>query len=500
MGINAEAAAAWGALAATYVVHSTILLGLAWLFESLVPRLSHALTERLWKYASVAGVLTVVIQWSCSWPPTAIKIELAGHGWNPPTINASPAWIETRDAAEGIAAGPHDSSVLPRAIADLAGAPDAAARGEAGMSNARAARGTMPAAGDSSFSGDGEPLAGRWPVTLNGAATLGLVTLAYLVCLCIGMGICVTALRYARLRYRLRAARPASDGALRDILDDYLRQHGIRRPVRILVSTACAEPMTTGFFQGAIVVPATTSQRLERDEIQALFAHELAHVVRLDVWWLWVGQLLCLCLPIQPMNFLARRRGREAAEYLCDEWAVQHGIRGATLARCLTRIAAWRFEDDASLLAAAAGGSGALLVQRVERLLAQPLSPCRGTQPHTQWACSAMGAAIVALLAVAAPRIVMPAHDATRSGPGEPAIAAPGHAPAPVHDAAWIEQLQRVDDQLGKLDERLVLAEKLLADSQLDAAQRSIAEQFRVHMTRIRALRDQIRLSAEYPR
>src|SRR3990172_13082937 len=54
------------ALAVTYVVHSTILIGLAWTAIRVFRLTSPALRERLWKGAAVAGLLTTPLQFSAT--------------------------------------------------------------------------------------------------------------------------------------------------------------------------------------------------------------------------------------------------------------------------------------------------------------------------------------------------------------------------------------------------------------------------------------------------
>jgi hypothetical protein len=121
-------------------------------------------------------------------------------------------------------------------------------------------------------------------------------------------------------------------------------------------------------WRWTIVLPEGIESRLTPEELRALLAHELAHLVRGDAAWLWVGRVICLCLPLQPLNFVARRGWQAAGEFLCDDWAVRREVGAVSLARCLTRVAEWRFEP-AAVPALPAAGTPAMLTQRVERLL-----------------------------------------------------------------------------------------------------------------------------------
>lgn len=128
------------------------------------------------------------------------------------------------------------------------------------------------------------------------------------------------------------------------------------------------EPFACGLWRWTIVLPTTTEQHLTGGEVQALLAHEVAHLVRRDPWCAWIWETLCTCLAFQPLNFLARRRWQQAAELLCDDWAVQRNVSAMTLASCLTKIAEWRINRRLRLGLAAAGRSGSL-TRRVEWLL-----------------------------------------------------------------------------------------------------------------------------------
>ena len=129
------------------------------------------------------------------------------------------------------------------------------------------------------------------------------------------------------------------------------------------------EPFACGLFRWTIVLPDGIEQRLSSSEMRALLAHEVAHLVRRDPWWQWIGELLCTCLAFQPLNFLARWRWQQAAELLCDDWAVERRVSATSLASCLTKIAEWRLDRRAALMGLTAVGHAGLLAHRIEWLL-----------------------------------------------------------------------------------------------------------------------------------
>lgn len=216
----------------------------------------------------------------------------------------------------------------------------------------------------------------RQPVVQLKPVAFG-ITLAVLASLVVGLLLLVVQ-RICFWR-RLRTCRPVEDGVTRRELEGLLQRKGIRRPIRLFVSSGFAEPVAYGVFRQTIIVPHGVERRLNREQIAGLLAHELAHLVRGDTAWLWVGNIVCSCLSFQPLNFLARRRWQQAAEFLCDEWAVADAnVSPISLAQCLTKIAEWRLDRQESGAILAAGGHRSTLSSRIDSLV-------RDERPHDVW-------------------------------------------------------------------------------------------------------------------
>lgn len=220
--------------------------------------------------------------------------------------------------------------------------------------------------------------AGRKPeltVSVSGVA-FGMAA-AILASVCGGLVLLV--IQRARFRTRMRKCLPVEEGVTRRELDVLLHRKRISRPVRLLVSDGFAEPVACGVLRWTIIVPHGVEQRLDREQIKGLLAHELAHLVRGDTTWLWVGTLVCSCLWFQPLNFLARRRWQQAAEFLSDEWAVVDAHASSlALAQCLTQIAEWRLDRQESGAILAAGGHRSSLSSRIDCLV-------QGERPADVW-------------------------------------------------------------------------------------------------------------------
>jgi beta-lactamase regulating signal transducer with metallopeptidase domain len=207
-----------------------------------------------------------------------------------------------------------------------------------------------------------------WMTTVQ---RVGLVfgNLAGIVCLAWTMlGLLKLCLNHARFASHMRTCDVVRSGPARALLDQLLATAKIRRSVELLFGDAEMEPGAWGLFQWRIVLPPRAVEELPAAELKALLAHELAHLVRGDQWWIWTGQLLTVCFGWQPFNRIAFREWRTAVEYLCDAWAVEQKTSRFALARCLASVAGWRLSSLAPL-AGVRGTSRSSLSGRVERLI-----------------------------------------------------------------------------------------------------------------------------------
>ena len=148
-----------------------------------------------------------------------------------------------------------------------------------------------------------------------------------------------------------------------------------------------------------IVLPERFLRELDPEQQRAALAHEMAHVVRRDPEWRIAIEILERALFFQPLNRLARARLCDAAEFLCDEWAVQQTQSPLALARCLSVVASWWSPaDELPAGVSAMARSDSAMVRRVTRILNEPARIAR--RPRLHWL-----AIPVTLVAVAAPRV-----------------------------------------------------------------------------------------------
>lgn len=329
----------------TYLIHSTVLLGAAWL-ATRRGRLQPAASDLLWKVALIAPLITGTIQ--------------SGLDLKTPTAMRLPAAVETRQSAAGLPSTPA-----------LAESPSTS-RESASSSAGTAAGSRLPSA----------------------------TTLVVLLWAIIALG---SSLYYVARRLilvgRLADRRAVAGGPLPAMLADLKHEVGLGRRVRLTMAQTISSPVALGVSE--ICVPELALSDLTPDQQRSMLAHELAHLARHDSLWLATASLIERCFFFQPLNRLARQELETTAEYLSDEWAMQKTGSAVALAKCLATVAEWIQASPLGVPVAGFAERRSLLVSRIARLLEQklPSSPAS----RTGWmAAAALG---VMVTIAAAPHV-----------------------------------------------------------------------------------------------
>ena len=328
----------------TYLIHSSVLLGVAWLVTRR-RRLEPAASDLLWKVALLASLMTGTIQ---------SRLELST-----PASVALPVATLPQAALLNQPAAPASDAGNPgvrRAVRDAAGA------------------------------------------SVSRAPSLPLVVV--LVWGAIALGWC---LHYVARRLilfgRLADRRAVTDGPLAATLAELQRTAGYRRRVHLTMARTISSPVALGLSE--ICVPELALSDLGAEQQRSMLAHELAHLARRDSLWLAGASLIERCFFFQPLNRLARRELETTAEYLSDEWATRKTGSAVALAKCLATVAEWIQASPLGVPVAGLAERRSFLVSRISRLLEGrlPSSPAS----RRGWAVAA--ALGVAVTIAAAPRV-----------------------------------------------------------------------------------------------
>ncbi len=212
-------------------------------------------------------------------------------------------------------------------------------------------------------------------------------------------GVLVFGLRLA-LGYRhvaaLRRAGDAVEGGAAEFVAALARRMNIARPVRVLASKLADSPCVIGWLRPAILLPAAALANLDARQLEAILAHEMAHICRHDFVVNALQTVVETLLFYHPATWWVSARIREEREFCCDDLAVKHCGDVAGYARALTNLERARVMPEPAVAA-----NGGALFYRIQRLT--------GAAPECGPSRLPVILAVVAA-AVCAPLIVHRAH------------------------------------------------------------------------------------------
>ena len=176
------------------------------------------------------------------------------------------------------------------------------------------------------------------------------------------------------LQRRLAACRPVTDAAVLELLETARLRIGLRRAPTLLVTPESVSPCVAGAWAPRIVLPESVITDSSVARLRHLLAHELAHLVRGDLWTNWLlltARILHWCNPVVWWTIREMQAERESA---CDEMALAALGEGDRSAYAATIV------DLATNLAPSAIAPGMIglfsstrrLKARVERLVRRP--------------------------------------------------------------------------------------------------------------------------------
>lgn len=311
----------------------------------------------------------------------------------------------------------------------------------------------------------------------------------WIVMVWMSMGAIWLVIQECRIRWLLRHSVPVADGIAVRTLSKITAMRKVQRPIRLLHSASVSEPAACGVFRWTIMIPTGMQKQLTEEDYRALLAHELAHLVRHDTLWLCIARILRFAFGWQPLNIVATRSWQQSAEFLCDFWAVESGVTGTSLARCLTRIAGWRKNRKICPGIAASADS---LTRRVETLLEKSLAADRWLHGWRRRFCSVALLTVVVLIASFAPGTTWSiSSEVNAQGPGQ-AATADSKQPRLEGSSKSDAQLHAAAIELQQLYQDLKLAQDLLHRNQGNAVVAAYARMIekrvntlRVHLTRL---------------
>jgi hypothetical protein len=374
---------------ATYLLHSTLLIGGVWLLTR-SPRPTPATRDLLWKTALLGGLATSTASMMANAPGRLhLVMDRVTHRPEAGMLSGPPQQLAWSGASV-------ERTVQVRARVLEVGRECRARLGDEAVepdevrARVREVCGTLT----------GASAGWRWYDTLAVLWLIGALT---------GLSLLVRDHRgFRAIRSRLRPASARTALCLAEVLERPAGDRGAGpgrggdagscardpggarlRGLRLRISDELAGPCV---LPGAVVgLPAMCEEELTDSELRAVLAHEIAHVARRDVVWSTVLRALSAVLWIQPLNRVALAGCTEAAELACDDWALARTGERYGLASSISRVARWSLGSAAAVGVPMIGRTGeGGLVRRVRRILAE------GPQgPERRWLRTALAAMLV---------------------------------------------------------------------------------------------------------
>ena len=189
--------------------------------------------------------------------------------------------------------------------------------------------------------------------------------------------------------HRLRSVgRGAVEQRVLDVVSRLCKHMNITRAVEVAQSALVDVPAVVGTWRPLLLLPASALTGLTAEQLEAVIAHELAHIRRHDFPINILQTIVETVLFYHPAVWWVSRIVRQEREHFCDDIALAVGNDRTLYAETLVLLDKFRRTAPA-LTIAANGGS---LVQRVRRIVDPHVASRRGVWPG--------GVVLVLILAV----------------------------------------------------------------------------------------------------
>ncbi len=205
---------------------------------------------------------------------------------------------------------------------------------------------------------------GSWTSALDLRSFIPVIVMAWIV------GVLALSIRIAGgwvLVRRMRRQSARASAELAETVNRIARRARLARPVRVIESAIVEVPAVVGWLRPVLLLPASAVTGLSPEQLEAVIAHELAHVRQQDYLVNIFQTLAETLLFYHPCVWWLSNRIRAEREHCADDFAVTACGDAVLYAQALSNLETAR--AAAGLAVGAAGGS---LSGRIKRILGQP--------------------------------------------------------------------------------------------------------------------------------
>lgn len=156
---------------------------------------------------------------------------------------------------------------------------------------------------------------------------------------------------------------------IRKLFARLLKQTAVKRNVELMESFLIKAPVVIGTFRPMVLLPVGLAAGLTMSEIEAILAHEIAHIRRND----FLANILQSCVEVvfffHPAIWIIGSSVRSERENCCDDLAVAINGDRIGLARALAHVEEWRQLDADNTFALGFSGPKNSLLNRIKRII-----------------------------------------------------------------------------------------------------------------------------------
>lgn len=318
---------------------------------------------------------------------------------------------------------------------------------------------SVPVVVDVPFKGDG---AGLPPIIFSPG---DMATFLYAIPLALLFGVMMLAV--VRLFAMRRRAEILTNGSWLSALAEAQRRMGFKHGTALLVSEELRSPISWGVLRPTIVLsPKAVSAT---GEAEAIIAHELAHVARLDWAKLLGARVACAVFWFNPLVWMLARESHQLREEAADDAVLMADIDGPDYASLL--VGAARHDNQGALLAAHGVAPGkSSLKRRITRVLDSGLK--RGPA-SASW----MLMSLLLLAGVTAPLAAFSATAAHDAGAGKAvAEVSRAEALAESHTASAVRVAAEAERDVAAAEAKALTAEQLVSMRAVGVTPEYVAE------------------------
>ena len=153
---------------------------------------------------------------------------------------------------------------------------------------------------------------------------------------------------------------------INDRVNSLASSFGIRQTITVMQSLRVQVPTVIGWLKPVILLPVSVINRLDRDQLEMVLAHELGHIRRYDYIVNLLQVFLETVLFYHPVVRWMSNRIRQERENCCDDLVIETCGKPVVYAKALASLEEARSTNNIEPAVAATGGD---LLARVKRIV-----------------------------------------------------------------------------------------------------------------------------------